>query len=137
MARPRTFSKVQIPPRIKGFIPIGYYAKQIEPVFLNLEEYEAIRLLDYENLSQEEASLFMEISRPTLTRIYNRARKKIAISLTESRQIRIEGGSALFSGNWFKCNTCLSNFNSKQNQPTTQCPLCQSKEVVKITEINK
>jgi predicted DNA-binding protein (UPF0251 family) len=134
MARPRSFSKIQVPPRVKGFNPFGYYSKQSEPVQLNIEEYEAIRLLDYENLSQEDAARFMEISRPTLTRIYNRARKKIAITLTESRQIIIEGGNAIFNSNWYECKACLSSFNSTQIEITKDCPICQSDTIENIAE---
>jgi predicted DNA-binding protein (UPF0251 family) len=76
MARPRNNSKIQIPPRVKGFNPQGYYVKPSKAVNLNIEEFEVIRLLDYENLSQLEASKIMEISRPSLTRIYDRVRKK-------------------------------------------------------------
>ena len=73
MARPRQISKIQSPPRVKGFMPLGHYTQEPERiVMLHLEEYEAIRLLDYEHLSQEEASGFMQVSRPTLTRIYER-----------------------------------------------------------------
>lgn len=59
---------------------------------LTLDEYEAMNLLDYQGLGQEEAAVLMEISRPTVTRIYAGARKKIAQALTEGLAIQIEGG---------------------------------------------
>jgi uncharacterized protein len=136
MARLRNFSKIQIPPRVKGFIPIGYYAGESEPVQLNIEEYEAIRLLDYENLSQEEAALVMQTSRPTLTRIYDRARKKIASALTESRQIKIEGGRAIFSSSWYECKPCLCRFNNSHSGIVKECPLCESEQILVIGEDN-
>lgn len=126
MARPRQVSKVQIPPRVKGFIPVGYYKDQSEPVQLNIEEYEAIRLLDYEGLSQVNAARIMQISRPTLTRIYERARKKVASALTEARQMVIEGGNAIFNGNWYECEKCNSIFNNPGEQAIMVCPLCGS-----------
>jgi uncharacterized protein len=126
MARPRQVSKVQIPPRVKGFIPVGYYKDQSEPVQLNIEEYEAIRLLDYEGLSQEGAAKIMQISRPTLTRIYERARKKVATVLTEAHQLIIEGGNAIFNGNWYECDKCNSTFNSPEESAVKVCPLCGS-----------
>ncbi|MDA3930229.1 MAG: DUF134 domain-containing protein [Prolixibacteraceae bacterium] len=126
MPRPRQISKVQIPPRVRGFIPVGYYKDQSEPVQLNIEEYEAIRLLDYEGLSQVEASHLMQISRPTLTRIYERARKKIATALTEAHQIVIEGGNAIFNGSWFECERCNCKFNNPNELPVQSCPVCES-----------
>lgn len=137
MARPRNFSTVQVPPRAKGFMPLGYYASESEPLQLDIEEYESIRLLDYENLSQEDAAIVMKISRPTLTRIYNRARKKIASALTESRQIMIEGGRAIFSSSWFECKSCHSSFNITLSGIMEECPLCESSQIINIGGENK
>ena len=135
MARPRQISKVQVPPRVKGFIPVGYYKDQSEPVQVNIEEYEVIRLLDYEGLSQVEAAKLMQISRPTLTRIYERARKKIAIALTEARQITIEGGNSIFNENWYECEKCNCKFNAPQGKTLTICPLCHSMNIHHLEEL--
>jgi predicted DNA-binding protein (UPF0251 family) len=124
MSRPRNHTRVQIPPRIKGFIPIGYYSRTSEPVQLNIEEYESIRLLDYEGLSQVEASEIMEVSRPTLTRIYERARRKIAEALTEAHQLIIEGGTAIYNGEWYECTDCYCKFNNPSGHIIYNCPLC-------------
>ena len=132
MARPRQQSTIQIPPRVKGFIPIGFYGDESEPVQLNMEEFEAIRLLDYEHLSQIEASGYMNISRPTLTRIYDRARKKIAEALTESHQLLIEGGTGIFEGYWYACNHCNSRFNSPRGFALNTCVLCDNTDVHQI-----
>lgn len=137
MSRPRRYSVVQIPPRVKGFVPVGYYSDKTDPIILNVEEFEVIRLLDYENLSQENAAEIMEISRPTLTRIYSRARKKLAQAITESRQIKIEGGKAIFSSSWYECKTCFSSFNNTQSATVEVCPLCNSKLIVNYGENNQ
>ena len=129
MSRPRNHSIVQIPPRIKGFNPIGYYDASSEPVFLNIEEYESVRLLDYEGLSQAEAAEIMEISRPTLTRIYERARNKTAIALTEGHQLIIEGGKAIYRDEWFECLTCNSRFNNPLSRKIDSCPLCSETNI--------
>ena len=65
------------PPHFKGFIPIGL-TEENHPVVINFEEYEAIRLSDFELNGQVEASKIMGISRPTYTRIYESARRKVA-----------------------------------------------------------
>ena len=57
-----------------------------------LEEYETIRLIDYEGLTQEECSERMNVARTTVQRIYSDARKKLAQLLVEGRPLRIEGG---------------------------------------------
>lgn len=135
MARPRNHSIVQVPPKIKGFIPLGYYARESEPVEIHIEEYEVIRLLDYENLSQNEAAKYMKISRPTLTRIYDRARKKVAMALTEVHPISIEGGQAIYEGEWYKCDQCESNFNNPGKRKMEFCPLCGNTSIININEL--
>jgi len=131
MGRPRHKTKVQIPPRVKSFIPEGYYADETDAVVLEVEEYEAIRLLDYEDLSQAEAAEYMEVSRPTLTRIYERARNKMAVALVEARKVLIDGGHAVYEGSWYKCAECLSRFNAVREKIPSCCPLCSNETIEK------
>lgn len=72
--------------------PAGIPARTLEWVSLGLDEFETIRLLDYQGFDQEKVAELMGISRPTVTRIYASARKKIAEALTEGKAISIEGG---------------------------------------------
>ena len=60
-----------------------------EPVYIEPAELEALRLVDLEGLSQEEAGERMGISRGTVWRLIQSARKKTSQALTEGRQIRI------------------------------------------------
>ena len=69
MPRKKRNRRIQVPPVIKGMSVYGVRGRKSNEVILNIEEYEAIRLLDYQNLTQEEAAVFMDVSRPTLTRI--------------------------------------------------------------------
>lgn len=101
---------------------------------MNIEEFEVIRLLDYENLSQLEASKIMEISRPSLTRIYDRARKKIAQALIEVHPIRIEGGTIVYDESWYQCEKCKSHFNNPKGVELTNCILCSSSDILKVEE---
>lgn len=59
---------------------------------LTLDEFEAIRLLDYKGLSQLEASEKMRVHRSTISRIVSSARKKIAEALVDIKTLKIEGG---------------------------------------------
>ena len=60
-----------------------------EPVYIEPAELEALRLVDLEGLSQEEAGERMGVSRGTVWRLIQSARKKTSQALTEGRQIRI------------------------------------------------
>ncbi len=63
--------------------------KNPEYIILTKEELEALRLVDYLGLTQEEASLKLGVSRPTVSRIVNSARKKIVQAIIEGRPIYI------------------------------------------------
>lgn len=133
--RPRNIRKVFDPPKSKGFKPFGYYARNNEPVFLLYEEYAAIKLCDYELMTQSQAAKAMNISRPTFTRLYESARRKIATGLVDVRSIEFEKGQAYFDNDWFHCNDCLLFFNTPGPGFSSEtCPVCQCKN---ITTINR
>jgi len=64
-----------------------------EAVELTVEEYEALRLMDYLGLNQKEAAAQMGVARTTVQRIYAQARRKLAVFLVEGRPLQIGGGS--------------------------------------------
>lgn len=74
-------------------------AQTSECVTLTLDEYETIRLLDREALTQEQCAVKMGIGRTTVTSVYERARKKIAEALVEGKRLRIAGGSYCLESN--------------------------------------
>lgn len=131
----KTRRKVLELPIIKGFKPFGILknTKSSNPVILLIEEYEALRLCDYEQLNHHAASVEMGVSRPTLTRIYASALRKIAQAFVEGRSISIEGGKVYFDSEWFHCSTCTCHFNhSEKNNAPDVCPLCSSSDIQHI-----
>ena len=130
--RIKVLRKVQNPPLIKGFKPYGPELRKqnSEPVNLLYEEYEAIRLSDYNKLNHHQASLEMGISRPTFTRIYASALQNIAKAFVEGRQISIEGGKVYFDSNWYHCKNCTCYFNNTSIETQgVNCPLCGFPEI--------
>lgn len=91
MARPTKSKKIHCIPRCKKFEVIGTKAKNV--IQLTLEQFEAIRLIDKQGLSQAQAAKAMEISRTTLQRTYDEARIKLAIALVDGCDIHIYGGN--------------------------------------------
>lgn len=133
MPRKKRNRRIQVPPVIKGMSVFGVRGRKSNEVFLLLEEYEAIRLLDYQNLTQEQAAVHMDISRPTLTRIYEEARNKVATAFVEGRDILFRGGDVYFDKNWFKCNSCNASFNHYTEQ-APDCPMCNSNDIISLNE---
>ena len=110
MPRPKIIRKMNNPPHFKGFSPIGI-SEKYHPVVINFEEYEAIRLSDFEFHGHVEAAKIMGVSRPTYTRIYESARRKVAQAFVEGRTIVFEGGKVYFDSEWYSCNSCGCWFN--------------------------
>lgn len=124
--RPKRLRKISNPPLISGFKPYGGNPGNGE-IFLHFEEYESVRLCDYEMLNHHQAAVEMNVSRPTITRIYSRARQKIALALVEGKQIIIEGGKVYFDSEWYTCGECGCYFNHPEKEKVVgQCPLCGS-----------
>jgi predicted DNA-binding protein (UPF0251 family) len=57
-----------------------------------LEELEALRLVDLEDLTQEEAAARMGVSRKTLWNDLQQARKKVVSALVNGQALHIDGG---------------------------------------------
>ena len=98
MSRPRKCRRVCHFPEINEFSPIGEVSG--EPVILTIDEFETIRLIDKESLSQEECGVQLCVGRTTIQKIYESARKKLANALVLGLPIKIEGGDyCLCNGN--------------------------------------
>ncbi len=129
MPRPKRIRRVNNPPHFKGFKPIGLSDGSI-PIILNYEEYEAIRLSDFDLHGQVEAAKAMGVSRPTYARIYECARRKIAQAFIEGKAIVFEGGKVYFDSDWYSCNSCGCWFNhTEREQEVKCCALCGSKNI--------
>ena len=76
-----------ITPPINSFTPNP--PRNLEPIFLEMAELEAFRLVDLEGLSQEEAGQRMGVSRGTVWRLVQSARKKTAQAFSEGRPVYI------------------------------------------------
>lgn len=103
MSRPKKCRKVCRLPKTEAFIPLSSCTVG-EAVILTVDEYETIRLIDREGLSQEECGTYMQIARTTAQQIYNSARAKLAKALVEGLPIKIAGGDyCLCSGEEEQC----------------------------------
>ncbi len=130
MIKPRKNRSVLYPPGFTYFKPQGVSLKNLDEIGMTVDEYEAIRLSDYENLKHEEAALKMEISRPTFTRLINTARKKVAKALVSGSAIKIEGGNYIFLKNRVKCNSCGNTWDTAYGgRERPDCPKCKSEDI--------
>ena len=94
--RPKKYRIVKVDPKISQFSPRGKPGRPDE-VELKVDELEALRLADCQDLSQKEAAKSMRISQQTFSRILTRAHKLIAKGITTGSAIRIQGGQYIIS----------------------------------------
>lgn len=92
MPRPRKWRKVCCLPDSSRFGPLDLPTIAENTVNMTVDEYESIRLIDLEGLTQEACANQMNVSRTTVQGIYLEARKKIAMSLVDGKILLIKGG---------------------------------------------
>ncbi len=121
MARPTKCRRVCHYPKTLSFSPDGKDGD--DAVILTVDEYEAIRLIDRENLSQEECALQLTVARTTVQKIYETARKKLAAALVMGLSLKIEGGDYRLCGGEESCPNydccskhCSINYNMQKGE---------------------
>ena len=92
MPRPPKPRKVCSMPGNHSFGPVGCAFDSGAAVNMTVDEYETIRLIDLEGMTQEECADKMGVARTTVQGIYLSARKKLALLLVESKTLFIQGG---------------------------------------------
>jgi len=101
------------------FKPRGIPMAMLEQAVLSLDEFEALRLADFESRYHEDAAVEMGISRATFGRVLSSARRKVADALVHGKAVVIQhlatvqnvpkegkaGGSGRSGGQGY-CPTC-------------------------------
>ena len=98
MARPRKWRRVCSLPLNTDFGPTASNNSLPRTVTMSVDEFETIRLMDLERLTQENCAEQMGIARTTVQRIYEDARRKLADSLVNGASLHIEGGDFRICG---------------------------------------
>lgn len=135
MGRPPLWRRVSHLPSITYFKPAGIPLRELEEICLSVEELEAIRLKDQEDLEQEKCAEKMNVSRPTFVRILDSARKKVADALIQGKAIRIDGGNFKMAVVCFRCQNNHEwevPYETFINNPPSHCPTCNTADITSI-----
>ena len=125
MPRPPRCRRICQAPQYESFSP-EECPRESEAVTLTLDEYEVIRLVDLEKKTHKQCAAQMDISRTTVTEIYETAREKIARCIVLGQRLVIAGGNyRLCEGREHtRCGKCCCRKGSKQT-PLTSLDLSQ------------
>lgn len=135
MPRPIRNRKICNPPKMSGFKPFGMPICKGEIIDMQFDEYESFKLVMYDKLTQDDASVKMNISRPTFSRVYNRALEKISKAFVEGLSIEFTGGNVEFESEWFRCKKCFKLIEGLDNHQ--RCENCQSFGINELININE
>ena len=119
MPRPQRCRRICAEPEYSTFGP--YDGSSAGDIAMTLDEFEVIRLVDYEGRTHEQCARMMDISRTTVTEIYDSARKKLACALVRGERICITGG------NYRLCNGTSDFCHTRKCDKTGDTPLLDLK----------
>jgi predicted DNA-binding protein (UPF0251 family) len=130
MARPPLERFVAGLPRAGVFKPAHVRATELERVGLAVDEVEALRLVDLDGLSHEQAAARLGVSRQTVGRELEAARRKVADALVNGKALVIGGGTYQVTQRRC-CDACGWRWElSFEDQPPARvretCPACGS-----------
>ncbi|MBD3156446.1 DUF134 domain-containing protein [Candidatus Peregrinibacteria bacterium] len=89
MPRPRKRRRVRGRYNEYYFKPSGVRLSSLQQIDLTFDEIEALKYVDLEGLTMDEAAEHLNVSKPTVCRIVNGARKKIADAVINGKAINI------------------------------------------------
>jgi len=122
MPRPTMCRKVSYIPDNREFKPCTKASKDV--YVLKVEEVEALRLKDIENLHQSECAQRMNVSRQTFQLILDCARTKTAKAIVNGTRIVISGGDYNYTSYQIECLDCQHHYKSIDSNEN--CPKCGS-----------
>lgn len=117
MARPKKCRRICMEPAFDSFVPDRVQLD--ESVVLTVDEYETVRLIDLEKMTHEQCARQMDISRTTVTELYETARYKIADSIVNGKRLLISGGHyRICDGTFARCRKpCVKAVDVDKTEP--------------------
>jgi len=141
MPRPPRSRRVQGPPRCISYKPAGIPRRELEHICLRVDEFEALRLSDYEGMDQRDAAREMHISPATFSRLIASARFTLSRAIIEGKALQIEGGNVDYAHTLHRCGDCGDEAMVKMRLPIASanadgraCRHCGSVKVEDMVE---
>ncbi len=132
MPRPPKCRRVEQFPSITYFKPTGIPIFELTEIVLTVEELEAIRLRDLQELEHEECAGKMSVSRPTFHRVLASARQKVAFALVNGAALKITGGNFKLAEHKLECHKCGHRWEGTICRRRTVCPACAGRDWIRV-----
>ena len=115
MPRPQKCRRICFTPQYDSFYPEN--SQTDDTITLTLDEYEVIRLVDLEKKTHEQCSAQMDVSRTTVTEIYESARYKLAQCIVNGKRLIISGGNyRICEGREYpRCRQCICHMATAEH----------------------
>ena len=115
MPRPQKCRRICFTPQYDSFYPEN--SQTDDTLTLTLDEYEVIRLVDLEKKTHEQCSAQMDVSRTTVTEIYESARYKLAQCIVNGKRLIISGGNyRICEGREYpRCRQCMCHMATAEH----------------------
>ncbi len=106
-------------PKSQSFGPLDTTDNERKVVAMSVDEFETVRLIDLEGLSQEQCAQSMGVARTTAQAIYSSARIKLAQCLVNGLELSIGGGDyVLCDGGTHECGHCHKKRCHREQEQT-------------------
>lgn len=86
--RPKKVRYIQRMPKVTQFSPRGKPGRPDE-ILLSIDQFEALKLADYQGFDQTQGAIVMKVSRPSFGRILREARKRVSDAIVNGKTIKI------------------------------------------------
>ena len=115
MPRPQKCRRICFTPQYDSFYPEN--SQTDDTITLTLDEYEVIRLVDLEKKTHEQCSAQMDVSRTTVTEIYESARDKREQCIVNGKRLIISGGNyRICEGREYpRCRQCMCHMATAEH----------------------
>ncbi len=129
--RPLKCRKVRCKPDSNYFKPRGVSLGALQELALGIDEFEAVRLADFEGLYQEAAAKRMKISRQTFGNLIVSAHRKIADCLVNAKALKIEARPMAALRRRCACRRCGNAWQkNRRKDGFARCLKCEKRDRV-------
>lgn len=136
--RPRRYRMVHRKPEGRIFTTMDNENAGVQPILLTVDELEALRLSEIEELYHADAAKKMNVSRQTFGRIIKSARKKVASHLVDCKTLIVKGGDIEYAEIGIECESCSFMWKTTVDRTDDQsCPRCGGGDIKDGSLVNK